>query len=53
MGLMDGQDREASVIKRRRQGENIMIWAGIYRDKLIGPFDTKHSLSSIIFKVFL
>ena len=33
------QDREAPVSKRRQQGGgSIMIWAGIYGDKLIGPY---------------
>ena len=35
---MVGQDREALVIGRRQQGGSIMIWAGIYRDKLIKPY---------------
>ena len=36
---MNGQlDRETPVIKRRRQAGGIVIWAGIYSDKLIGPY---------------
>ena len=33
--MPDSQDREAPVNKRRQQGGGIMIWAGIYKDKVI------------------
>ena len=33
------QDRKAPVSKRQQQGRgSIMIWAGIYGDKPIGPY---------------
>ena len=43
------------VVKRQQGGEGVMFWAGLVKDKLIGPYkvDTSVKINSVTYSKFL